>query len=236
MSENRHPDNQHGMDLVCGFSGYLAHELNNLLTPVIACAQMLEESPSPDDITFCAQQITDAGERIMALTKKLQLIGSRRGGGMARLVELMDAACRSAMPVATGQRIELTEAYRNRTGLASAWVAMDPGQFTFVAGELLRNAIEAMPQGGMITMDLEEDAAGFLVLTVADRGSGMSAEVRDRICEPFFTTRSQARDRGLGLTIVYGIVHRAGGSIECESEAGRGTTIRIRLPRASQPA
>jgi signal transduction histidine kinase len=224
-----------GMEMVCRFAGNLAHELNNLLTPVVVCGQMLTDTPEPDDVAFCGEQLEDAGRRFQALTKKLQLIGSRRRSEESiRPFELLPAIIARARSAAHGPVFR--ELYREKADIASAGIALDLEQASFLLEELLRNAAQAMPQGGEITVDLARASdPDRLLLTVADQGEGMSPEIQARIFEPFFTTRSQARDRGLGLTLVYGMVRRAGGTIRCQSAPGAGTTMKITFPASYVP-
>ena len=107
-----------------------------------------------------------------------------------------------------------------------------------VITNLILNAIDAMPSGGTITIRTSE-AGSAAILEVSDTGTGMTEEVRRRCLEPFFTTKGE-HGTGLGLSMCHGIVKRLGGSIEIESETGKGTTIRIKLPlpekRAGQHA
>jgi PAS domain S-box-containing protein len=93
---------------------------------------------------------------------------------------------------------------------------------------LLFNAVDAMPQGGTIAVTTATEESS-VVIQVRDTGRGMTEEVRQRCFEPFFTTKGE-RGTGLGLAIVYGIVQRHGGSIDAQSEPGKGTIITIRLP------
>jgi two-component system cell cycle sensor histidine kinase/response regulator CckA len=216
------------LDLACRLAGDLAHELNNLITPVISCGQLLEESPDPDDVTFCAGQLKDAGERMQALAKKLQMIGSRQPStGTTAVVEWLDAAV-GTVRLPDQHPPAIVASYRERVFAAAATVDIQPAHAAFVAEELLRNAIEAMPSGGSITLDVE-DAGDAIVLVVTDQGCGIPPGIRERIFDPYFTTRSKARDRGLGLTMVYGVVRRAGGSIEYVPATETGSTFRVRL-------
>jgi signal transduction histidine kinase len=98
--------------------------------------------------------------------------------------------------------------------------------------QLADNARRAMPEGGRFTVGLEGGFADMACLRVRDTGSGMSAEVRARLFEPFFTTQGFGRGAGLGLPMVFGIVRQHGGSIEVHSENGQGTEFRIFLPLA----
>jgi len=94
---------------------------------------------------------------------------------------------------------------------------------------LILNAIQAMPDGGTLTMSTAV-VDGFLVAEVADDGIGIPPEIRKRIFDPFFTTREVGEGTGLGLTVSDTIVRAHGGAIEVESEESRGTVFRFRLP------
>jgi two-component system, cell cycle sensor histidine kinase and response regulator CckA len=123
---------------------------------------------------------------------------------------------------------------------------VDPGQLQQIILNLAINSRDAMPRGGKVTLSTENvslDAAlaqreglspgDYVCLAVSDTGMGIGTEVRDRLFEPFFTTKPPGEGTGLGLSMVYGIVQQSGGSIQVESERGRGTTFRIYLPRVA---
>jgi signal transduction histidine kinase len=98
---------------------------------------------------------------------------------------------------------------------------------------LIFNAVDAIPRDGLITLRTRQQA-GEVVVEVIDTGAGMSADVRQRCLEPFFTTKGD-QGTGLGLAMVFGIIKRHQGTLEIESEAGKGATVRIRFP-ASAPS
>ena len=104
----------------------------------------------------------------------------------------------------------------------------NPSELREMMTNLIFNAVDAMPDGGTITLRTSE-VPGSVVLEVADSGAGMTAEVRARCLDPFFSTKGD-RGTGLGLAMVFGIVQRQQGSLEVESEPGKGTTFRITLP------
>jgi CheY-like chemotaxis protein len=125
---------------------------------------------------------------------------------------------------------------------------IDPNQLENAILNLGINARDAMPKGGALTIevanvDVDADYAlqhvemrqgRYVAITVTDNGTGMSPEVRERAFEPFFTTKPVGAGTGLGLSMVYGFVRQSGGYIQLYSDIGRGTTIRMYLPRAGE--
>jgi signal transduction histidine kinase len=112
-------------------------------------------------------------------------------------------------------------------------VTADPGQISQVLVNLCVNALQAMPNGGRLTVRTEgrED---HVSIVVEDTGVGMGKEVIDKVFIPFFTTKEVGEGTGLGLPVVHGIVTSHGGSVKVSSEVGRGSTFEIRLPRGSR--
>ena len=128
-------------------------------------------------------------------------------------------------------------------------VRMDPGQMEQIFLNLLVNAREAMPNGGVLTVTtdvvrmeeiheemkpLGKKTGDFIRISVQDTGTGIDPALRAQIFEPFFTTKKRGMNTGLGLSIVYGIVEQAGGAISLESQLGKGTTFRVYLPMAQE--
>jgi CheY-like chemotaxis protein len=131
------------------------------------------------------------------------------------------------------------------------WPALaDPSQLSAAIVNLSVNARDAMPGGGKLTLETtnftldEDDTLGdgevktgeFVMIAVTDTGQGIPADIRDRVFEPFFTTKGIGRGTGLGLSMVYGFAKQSGGTVEIDSEEGRGTVIKLYLPRSAGPA
>jgi CheY-like chemotaxis protein/anti-sigma regulatory factor (Ser/Thr protein kinase) len=118
-------------------------------------------------------------------------------------------------------------------GSDEARVMGDESELREVLVNMVFNAVDAMPEGGTITLSTRESGAG-VEISVSDTGVGMTEEVRSRVFDPFFTTKGKA-GMGLGMAVSYGIIRRHEGAVEVESQPGRGTTFRIRFPAASCP-
>lgn len=122
-----------------------------------------------------------------------------------------------------------------------ALILVDGSQFETVLLNLAINARDAMLRGGTLTISIQRqqrtltdsDERTFVVVTVADTGSGMTPEVVERACEPFFTTKSRERGTGLGLSMAYGFATQALGVLEISSTEGVGTTVKLSLPQAN---
>ena len=220
------------MDAVGQVAGGIAHDFNNLLAAIISYAHLLgaqlENDPKKDD----ADQIMRAAERGTALIRRL-LTFSKREVEKPRVVSVAALIGASAKLLRQVVREDITLQLDMDP---DCWnVLIDPVQFEQVLVNLVVNARDAMSSGGTITISTENrsDAEGrdMVALSVADSGEGIDPEIRDRIFEPFLTTKPEERGTGLGLAVVNQIVIRAGGLIEVTSERNVGTVITILLPR-----
>lgn len=227
------------MDMVCRFAGHLAHELNNLLTPIIACGQMLHDGISKNDpLYFCAEQVADAGERCLALSRKLQIMGSRRASGHVMDFTSLVHESLKGVKLPESPAIRLVETPVEAGVADGLQIRIDMEQFIYLVGEMVANAAASMPQGGTVTVSVTSrvpsaapsEGKAWACLGIRDQGTGMTPEVMARMYEPYFSTHGQEKDKGLGLTLVYGIVRRFGGCIECESAPGNGTTFHLYFP------
>jgi CheY-like chemotaxis protein len=234
------------MEAIGRLAGGVAHDFNNLLTVILGYAANLEYSvDAADPVASEAAEIRVAAERAARLTQQL-LAFSRRQVMQSRVTDLnvVVAQLGTMLQRLIGTHITLETALD-----PGVWpVLVDPGQLEQVFMNLVVNARDAMPGGGTIAirtkaLHLHEPrreqgvpvAAGdWVVCEVADTGSGMPVAVVARIFEPFFTTKATGQGTGLGLSTVYGIIKQSGGYIFCESATGRGTTMRMYLPRTHE--
>jgi signal transduction histidine kinase len=221
------------MEAVGELAGGIAHDFNNLLTVISGYAAALRASPRlGDEERQHVEQIARAGERAAGLTSRLLAFGRRqrrepRNLDLGARIATLEPMLRRTL----GPSIEL---HVERQADLPA-VHADPAQLDQVVLNLVLNARDAVGELGRITLRTKRVRARgkrVVCLEVADDGCGIALEHRDRIFEPFFTTKAVGQGTGLGLAMVHGIVHQSGGSIEVESEVGRGTVFRVTLPVA----
>ncbi|MCK9462283.1 MAG: response regulator [Proteobacteria bacterium] len=220
------------MESIGRLAGGVAHDFNNILTSIVGNSSlaMLELGPE-HKVTPLLAQVEKAAMSAAALTRRLLAFARKQVVAptvvdLNHLVESLRGMLARLIGEDVALRLELSE------GLGAARV--DVGQFEQVLLNLAVNARDAMPDGGTLTI-ATANAEGQVVLAVRDTGHGMDDAVRSRIFEPFFTTKPVGKGTGLGLSMVYGTVTQAGGAIEVDSEVGKGTEFRIRLPRCDEP-
>ena len=236
------------MEAVGMLAGGIAHDFNNLLTIITGYSQLLLTSlPEDDRNRSSVEQIIKAGERAAALTRQL-LAFSRRQVMQPKVLDLNTLVGGMAVMLRRliGEDIELHLALGKDLGRVHA----DPGQIEQVIMNLVVNARDAMPKGGVLTIetnniDLTRDDTSarpavkpgpYVMLAVSDNGIGMDEATRARLFEPFFTTKGQGHGTGLGLSTVFGIMRQSGGNIDVYSEPRNGTSVKVFLPRVDQPA
>jgi PAS domain S-box-containing protein len=222
------------MEAVGRLAAGIAHDFNNLLTVINAYADFLQAQLPPDpEIQELAEGIVGAGERAADLTRQL-LAFSRKQIVDPQVLDLSTVLIETCKMLkrTIGEHIELHTDFAPHLWL----VEMDPVQIERAIVNLAVNARDAMPDGGRLTLSTrnvtlgEEDLSfdpelkkgEYVMLSIADTGIGMSAEVQRHLFEPFFTTKEMGRGTGLGLATVYGIVKQSGGAIRDLPPSRRG--------------
>ncbi|WP_409188226.1 ATP-binding protein [Bradyrhizobium sp. RDM4] len=233
------------MDAIGQLTGGVAHDFNNVLTVITGTIEIIQEGlADKPELAAIAQLIDDAAARGAEITSQL-LTFARRQPLEPREIDVNALVLETAklLKPILGEHVEIV------TRLADdAWPAMaDPSQLSSAIVNLAVNARDAMRGGGRVTIEtanreLEGTGNGnaetgpFVMVAVADTGHGIPADIRDRVFEPFFTTKGVGRGTGLGLSMVYGFAKQTGGTVAIESEEGRGTVMRLFLPRSAGEA
>jgi two-component system, cell cycle sensor histidine kinase and response regulator CckA len=224
------------MEALGRLAGGIAHDFNNLLGAALLTTDRLSRK-APDDSPLAAGlgQIREAIDRGVSLTRQL-LTFSRRDPEPPRPVDLNQAIAR--LQSFLGRVLPETFAIEVRTLASPARILIGPGQLDQLILNLVLNARDAMPDGGIIEIGTNNPGDGAVELTVADSGVGMHEVQRRRVMDPFFTTKQVGSGTGvgLGLAVVYGIVEQSQGSVELDSAPGAGTTARVRWPLAPAEA
>lgn len=228
------------MQAIGQLTGGVAHDFNNLLLVILGGAEELRERLGHDPQgRRTAALITQAAERGAGLTRRLLAFSRRQT--LAPRVVAMAALLEDCLPLLT------------RTAGASVSIALkvdkdvwntriDPEQLVVGLVNLVANARDAMPGGGRILIEVTNETQGprdgalsggeYVTLRISDTGTGMTADVRTRAIEPFFSTKGPGAGTGLGLSMVYGFVRQSGGRMRIESQPGSGTRVSLMLPRA----
>jgi ligand-binding sensor domain-containing protein/signal transduction histidine kinase/ActR/RegA family two-component response regulator len=215
----------------------VAHDFNNALAPILGYSELLLVSPEAlDDKEKVIEELgiinTAAKDAAKVVSRLRQFFRRRQQGDMLVPVELrkiIDQAISLAQPRWKNEAWARGVTITVRTDLESVPTVLgDEAELRELLINLIFNAIDAMPVGGEILFGTFLDGDQVAVV-VSDTGAGMTDEVRRRCLEPFFTTKNE-RGTGLGLASAYGTIQRHRGTIEVESQQGRGTTFKIRLP------
>ncbi len=212
-------------------AGGVAHDFGNLLGIILGYSGLLKDSPvlPPKEAKFAAG-IEAAGLRAKDLSRNL-LSFARGATPQLRRTSIASLIATAAQGAVSGSPVEL------RLDVASdlADVLADPVQMDQVFSNLAVNAVQAMGVGGILTVTAANGAASAdesarIVVSMADNGCGIPADVLARIWEPFFTTKDKGT--GLGLATTYSVIKKHGGSVNVASEPGCGTTFTVTLPAA----
>lgn len=239
------------MEAIGHLTGGIAHDFNNLLTGILGSLDIVRRrmatAKRPEDIPRFMDAATAAARRAAALTHRLLAFARRqsldsRPNDINRLVVSMEDLLRRTL----GEQIELQSELA-----ADLWSAFtDANQLENALLNLAINSRDAMPAGGTLTISTANiqlakthtahheglEPGDYVVIRVADTGSGMSPEVVAKATDPFFTTKPVGEGTGLGLSMVYGFLRQSRGHLHIRSEVGHGTTVELHLPRALQEA
>ncbi len=227
----------------------IAHDFNNILTVILSDAELIAEA-LPEDLVQLHADIGDlqrAAQRGATIVRKL-LTFCRRGElerrslDLAERVREMSDMLRTLLP----EHIELDVVAEDPVGTIRA----DAGAVEQIVLNLATNARDAMPDGGVLGIELRhgclDDAhrathgwgepGDYLLLIVSDTGTGMDERIKQRIFEPFFTTKGEGEGTGLGMAMVYELVKQQGGYVDVESKVGSGTTVTLYFPVVPEEA
>jgi PAS domain S-box-containing protein len=237
------------MEALGNLTGGVAHDFNNLLQVIHGNLELLARdlTGQPESARRRVEHALGAVDRGAHLASQLLAFARRqplqpRVVNIARFLHGLDDMLNRSL----GEQIEIDTVIAR--GLWNTLV--DPGQVENALLNLAINARDAMEGHGRLTIEAsnvtldaayarlhpEAEPGEYVMLAVTDTGSGMSPEVVEKVFEPFFTTKPEGKGTGLGLSMVYGFVRQSGGHVRIESELGRGTTIRLYLPRCERVA
>ncbi len=226
-------------------TGGIAHDFNNLLTVILGNAELLsEELAGNERLSQLAKMSGDAASRGADLTQRLLAFSRRQALApaivdVAALTEGMRDLLRRTLTASIEMRFILPQ------GLWPAFA--DPAQIESALLNLAINARDAMPEGGRLTVEASNAWLGadyatlhpdvtpgaYVMLGVTDTGTGIAPADIEKVFEPFFTTKAPGKGTGLGLSMVYGFAKQSGGHVKIYSEVGRGTSVKLYLPRAT---
>ena len=221
------------MEALGTLAGGIAHDFNNILSVILAHATILERCCRDAAPQHSSRAIKQAVERGAAISRQI-LTFARRAELRAGAVDVTDLVAELQELVA--ETFPRTVRVEVATDADLQPIAGDAGQLHQALLNLCINARDAMPHGGMLSIDarsISNDGCEKVMISISDDGTGMDAETRRRIFEPFFTTKEKGKGTGLGLAMVYGIVRAHDAQMEVESEPGRGTSFRLYFPVAA---
>jgi PAS domain S-box-containing protein len=240
------------MEAVGVLAGGIAHDFNNILTAIIGYGNMLQTQLEHEDrarnnieqILVAAEKAANLVHGLLAFSRK-QVIHPKPVD-LNKIIKNVEKLLSRLITEDIELRVNLAE--------GETTIMADPGQIDQILMNMVTNARDAMPKGGVLTVEtalMEMDMAfltehgygthgSYVQVSISDTGMGMDEQARQRIFEPFFTTKPMGRGTGLGLSIIYGIVKQHNGFIDLQSRVNVGTTFRIYFPlieaKVNEPA
>ncbi|MFO0943060.1 MAG: ATP-binding protein [Pirellulales bacterium] len=206
----------------------VAHEIGTPLGVIAGRATLINSDRlTQEQVKESAVAIKQEADRIAEIVRQLLAFARVRTPKLVRddLLMVIRSTAELIESFAQGKHVEIQLKFPEQP----IYIFMDGSQLQQVLTNLLMNAIQAMPNGGVVTISAKLDE--FAEVTVSDSGVGIPPESLNQIFDPFFTTKEVGEGTGLGLSIVQGIIQEHGGTIEVTSELGKGTSFRILLPR-----
>ncbi len=237
------------MEAVGQLTGGIAHDFNNMLAVVIGSLDIAERrlAKGDADVARYLENVRAGATRASALTQRLLAFSRQQPLApqvidLNRLVTEMSELLRRTL----GEQVDLETVVAGGLWLTS----VDPHQLESAIVNLAVNARDAMPAGGSLTIETANaylddryaeahvglPAGQYVMIAVTDTGEGMPPETLAKVFDPFFTTKPVGKGTGLGLSMVYGFVKQSGGNVKIYTELGRGTTVKLYLPRYLGPA
>ncbi|MDZ4737175.1 MAG: cache domain-containing protein [Rhodospirillaceae bacterium] len=224
-------------------TGGVAHDFNNLLAVILGTSELMAERSRDDPaLRKTVEQIANAAERGAALTQRLLAFSRRQALRPSETnLNTLVLDIKPLLESTLGERVVIET--RLAPNLANTLI--DPNQVESALVNLAINARDAMPNGGRLVIETRNvemlpgdpswtasmQPGAYVALSVTDSGVGMDPDIKARAFEPFFTTKDVGKGSGLGLSTIYGFVRQSGGHVGIDSEPGRGTTVRLYLPR-----
>ena len=221
-------------------SASIAHEINNPLAGILTFARLMTRTLEVGEVDDAARAtcLKNLGLIQRETERCTRIVRSLLDFARARPLELRPVDAVAALEEAvslTQHKLQLQQVVVTRTSDGPAVVNGDFGQLRQVFVNLILNACDAMPEGGALSVTSRKiDEGRAIEISVADTGTGIAPENLSRIFDPFFTTKPMGT--GLGLSVVYGVVEKHGGSMKAQSRLGEGTTMTVRLPLAGEAA
>jgi len=227
-------------------AGGIAHDFNNILGAILGYGELAQRKAGESGpLREQLDQVMQAGSRGKRLVE--QILAFSRSGVGERLPVHVQSVVEETLELLAAS-LPPTIRLEKKLRSADAAVAGDATQLHQVMMNLCTNAVQAMPEGGVVTVTLERTDVGearelahgalapgpYLRLQVSDTGTGIPRAVLERIFDPFFTTKRVGEGTGLGLSLVHGIVINLGGAVDVETREGAGTTFAVWLPSSGE--